>query len=601
MQRARMAADGDFPALLAEVDTLFPKGSSVRSFEARDAAQKWLLGLWISRDVAAAAAHVVSLNDAILGSSFGLVLGSVAPGKVAEILSGPHAKGLGEFFNSAVMRSLSAADPHEYVRIAAGNGKDTPRYWSRALQTIAGKDPAEAARLWQTRTGTHRTEALDALLGVWVKQDAAAARRWLEQLPDAKERLEATHAWLGALASSDLAAARTQLLEIDLGKWEKGPQGYSYPPIYYLTDARAAVLVEVAKQDLPLALRDLAALKARGLPESPGKDEEGREIPSAAQSLLAAMSEAAAPALPSDPAALLAQLARVRDASGMTAQQFKEFELLCLDKKLFGFSAPDAIDSLRTLAAETDLAGRGKVLSSLIANASRTDRDAALGVFDALPAATQREIADQGASDLMHVSPEAFARVAAHLSSEKWTADMAGMMAGAKPEVLANVIAALPVAPQTTEARQAFASRWAQDDPEAAAHWANGLPPGAASAQTAQSVADAWARYDETAASAWAATLPPGKARNGAAAGLVAAVAGLEPDSAWKWAQAITDPALSVGAYREVARSWGNEAPPEFRGALTAALDAAAASPGEREELLRYLDAPGKPNAAPAK
>ncbi len=52
MARVRKAEAGDFAALLDDLDTTFPKGVN---YEARDAAQKWLLGLWIARDPDAAA------------------------------------------------------------------------------------------------------------------------------------------------------------------------------------------------------------------------------------------------------------------------------------------------------------------------------------------------------------------------------------------------------------------------------------------------------------------------------------------------------------------------------------------------------------------
>src|SRR6188768_78032 len=71
MARVKAATSGDFAALLEELDTLLPK--EVHSAD-REAAQKWLLALWISKDADAAVTCVAGKQDKFLGSMLGFVL-----------------------------------------------------------------------------------------------------------------------------------------------------------------------------------------------------------------------------------------------------------------------------------------------------------------------------------------------------------------------------------------------------------------------------------------------------------------------------------------------------------------------------------------------
>ena len=135
MTRVKAADSHDFAALLEELDTLLPKEAHSTD---REAAQKWLLALWITRDADAAVTCVAGKQDKFLGSMLGFVLGSVAPDTVAAVLAGPLKNDLGEFFPSAALHSLATADPREFLKLASDkNAAGSPwiRNWPRALAT----------------------------------------------------------------------------------------------------------------------------------------------------------------------------------------------------------------------------------------------------------------------------------------------------------------------------------------------------------------------------------------------------------------------------------------------------------------------------------
>lgn len=207
MTRVKAAASGDFAALLEELDTLLPKeGHSTE----REAAQKWLLAQWISKDLDAALAYVAGKQDKFLGSTFGLLLGSLAPDKVPAILAGPHKSDLGEYFPSAALHSLATTDPRAFLKLDAKDlGTAWSRHWPRALASLADTDPAAAAAAW-TAAGSKaqlRNSALFSLLSSWTERDLPGARQWAGSLTNETDRHLARHAWLGTLARRDPRAA----------------------------------------------------------------------------------------------------------------------------------------------------------------------------------------------------------------------------------------------------------------------------------------------------------------------------------------------------------------------------------------------------------
>jgi hypothetical protein len=218
MARAWVAAAADFPALMEELDIAFPKDAN---FEARDAAEKWILGLWIRQDADAAAAWVAGKKDDFLGSVFGFALGRAGPDKAEAILNGPFGKSFGKYFAASFKYVLSATDPRRYLLLfpATSTKYSAPSEWVRALGNFAVTAPEEAASRWVEAKPPAADKALTAILSAWVQHDAQAARNWVDALENPEMRRGAQHAWLGALARENPAAARSALAEMDPGAW----------------------------------------------------------------------------------------------------------------------------------------------------------------------------------------------------------------------------------------------------------------------------------------------------------------------------------------------------------------------------------------------
>lgn len=258
MARVKAATPGDFAALLEELDTLLPKEGH---FAEREAAQKWLLALWISKDADAAVTCVAGKQDKFLGSTFGLVLGSVAPDIVAAVLAGPHKNDLGDYFPSAALRSLATADPREFLKLSLDkNAAGSPwiRNWPRALATLADSDPVAAAAAW-TAAGTKepsRNSALFSLLASWTERDLPGARLWAESLTNDADRQIARHAWLGTLARRDPRAALKELAGMDAGEFLPGNHD-----VTRLLDARVEIVAALARESLPEAIAAIQDLK----------------------------------------------------------------------------------------------------------------------------------------------------------------------------------------------------------------------------------------------------------------------------------------------------------------------------------------------------
>jgi hypothetical protein len=594
MDRVRKAEAEDFAALLDDLDTTFPKGVN---FEARDAAQKWLLGLWIARDPDAAAEYVAAKKDDLLGCSFGLVLGSVAPGKVEAVINGPLGNSFGKYFDSAVMRSLSATDPREYLRQAdKPDAKSPPRYWARALDALAATDPQAAVTEW-SRWGTKGggKEALPSLLGVWVQQDASAARKWVESLENPETRRLAQHAWLGALARQDLDTARRTLAEMG---WLVGDEKQDMS-----ADPRGAIAAATARQDLPAALADLAAVDAL-IQKSHEMTEFLNGQPGSLDprtTMRRAIVEAAAASLPDEPAALYAALDNLRTGNGAAWDAAMENDLIL--RKMRNKDAATMLEAARIGAERLQAAGETNLwthdwLPNLVSDAARSDPAATVEFLSTLPAELRSVFAGTAFSTLEKADPAVLARAATFVPAHAWTSQMGQQFARA-PQQTASAVAVLPVSPQTGMARHAFAEAWTRNDPDAAAQWIATLPPDAGTTEAARGVAAAWAGYDDTAASAWVASLPQGHARDGAALGLAATIGATEPEAAWHWADSISDATRSSDAFWNVARQWGNEAPPEFRAAFSAALDAAGYGGDIKAKALSDLDKPPQRTQSP--
>ncbi len=521
------------------------------------------------------------------------MLGSVAPRKVEAILNGPLGESCGKYFASAVMHSLSAADPREYLRVAEKpDAKSPPRYWARALAALAATDPQGAVAEW-SRWGTKRRgkNALSAILGAWVQQDASAARQWVESEDDANTRRTAQHAWLSVLSRYDLATARRTMSE---NFWFVG--GIGGGEDQDMQSLCVEIAAATARQDLPAALEDLLAVRL-AINQSRETAEYLKGQPESLDPCVAmrrAIVEAAAASLPDEPAALFAALENLRAKAGAVLDGSMEGDLIL--GKMRNRDAATVLETARMGAERLQATGETQLwaqewLPRLISSAAGSDPAATVEFISTLPPDVRGLFASTALGSFSETDPALIARAAGFLTANECNGALGQQLAIA-PQATASIVAALPVNINTGEARSAFAGSWARRDPAAAAQWVAALPPDAGSAQAARGVTDAWARYDDTAASAWAASLPQGPARDGAALGLAASTAAAEPESAWQWAASISDARLSAQAFGSVARLWGNEAPPEFRAALSAAMDRGGYDAESRESCLRALNQP---------
>lgn len=577
MARVKSAAPGDYAALLEEIGSLFPEDDSGK----KEAAQRWLLGLWIARDADAAAAFVAEKDDTLTGAFFGMMLGRVAPQKVAGFLNGPLRHKFGEAFRGAALRALAETDPREFLKLeTSGNDEEYQRHWTRALQSLGCHDPAAAAAVWANsgRMGPTGQEALFSLVNSWMARDPQAVRSWLGSLKDAECRRLAQHAWLSSLAKADLAAARRELEKLDLGVWLPGQAGAT------TGDARMAILAALARENLPAALAELEKLNKSVKAVEPAETDDpfaGGVDPRAA--LCQVLVEAVAPGLPNDPAQLLWALRKLGRNFALT----KDMQRRLADLKMRDWSKETVFQAIQMLLPDNpkyDELGEW-MRDSLVTKITSADPDMSIALFASLPEKQREEIAWDMFSSLHDT--ESMLKFAQHLPEDRWSGPIARKLA-AVPEEAKALIEQVPASGNTSDVFSEFAGTWGRRDPEAAAQWLLTLP-GEGPHYAAQGLAAEWAVYDDAAASAWVASLPEGLTRDGAARGLVRGIASADPEAAWQWAASLSK-YQAAKAYGEVARWWGNKAPPEFVAALTEAMKNADAS--DRDAALENLSKP---------
>ena len=594
MARAKAATSAEFPALLAELNTMFP-GDPLN--ESSLAAMDWLLALWITRDADAAAAWVVEKNNGRL-VEFVALLANIAPEKFAPMLAGPLREQLGKGFLDSALRTVAETTPLVFLKVdPATVGDAFPGHYARAMRTLARTDPAGAAELWRPR-GTGAPGGKDALyniVGNWIAHDPQAARRWVDALPDGEARRLAQHAWLGSLAKQNPRAALRALAGMDLGAWMPGvPGGMDQPELQYPQDARLILVAALARQDLPAAIAEMEKLAAAASSDQPAYQSTLRQ----------ALATSAAEALPSEPAALFAAFAALTGSDGQPLDPtlLAELRRTVVLLKMTSWNSAAKLEALRLVEAGGPLANRAEgyarsgLAHQLLNGVINSDPQAALAFIRTLPETERWRMAQLAIDNFRGDNLDLLQQAATMLPPALWNSAIGSRLAQ-WPEQTAPLLTGLPHNESTSEARAAFAKSWADDDPEAAAHWVTSLPNGAAPA--ARGLTAAWAAYDDTAASTWTASLPPGATRDGAAAGLATSIAAADPESAWQWAASISDTALSASTLRQVARQWGQEAPPEFRTALTAALDRAGLPEEQKSAALRSLEMP-RPGIQPS-
>lgn len=592
----KLAQEKDFAALVEELDLLYPEGTG---YFKREAARRWILGLWIVRNPEAAAGFVASRQDERMGSLLGLLLGELAPQAVEGILAGPHRGDLGKYFERAVGRSLAEHHPEIYLENRARNSKGESHF-VLAVKALAAGDPVAAADYWENRgpKAPGANAGLAVVVSAWAERDPDAAAGWIGRLEAPETRRMARHAWLAAMAKKDLPAARRALVEWDATLWSAaGTEGVTSPEPLNDGNGRLAVLGAMAKQDLPSALAEWQRLIKDGIVEGPSKEPDPfASKPDSA--LLKEITAAVAPGLPGDPAGFFETLRRILPEGGELEATHHRLRLMLIKEKSASWPAAQQLEVLRNLFQQPVDVGIAEWTRHLVQNLASRNPEASLELLSSLPEAQRGMMADQMVVSLHFDEAEKMKQFAALVPPGGWTAAM-GAKFGALPETGAAVLANLPETDGSGAARIEFSMGWAKADPEAAARWVEGLQADQGAMASAGGVAAGWAGYDETAASGWVNHLPPGQARDGAAAGLADTLAGMDAEAAWQWAASVSDVELGLKTMGKLARTWGNGAPPEFREHYLSVLASAGMDRGTLEEARQVLEAP--PGNEPAK
>lgn len=584
MRRVKAADVSGFPALMGELDERSGRDTPDPGLQE---ARAWLLSLWIERDVAGAAEFVASRKEDLagLGTQFGLVLGETDAGKAMEVLAGPLAGSMGDYFVKSVMRSVATNWPREFLTMDfKSKSKDWQAHLPSALKALAAEDPRGAAEAW-TNLGEETRWAAAAIIEAWVGRNPAEARRWVESMQDPAARLAGRHAWLNGLVKQDPQAALRRILEMgdSLKGKQSGREETDYP------DARTELIRVLSHESAGAALEAWKTMKDAGLVPNV---EIGPSSPSPESNIRQVISEVLARKLPDDPA----QLRKALESLVPGNTDAGERERLAMVKsdiwgqKIRSFSSASALEAARFLSQDDPKTNAGNIIEC-IKNVASHDPSVVGPLLAELP---EKQRSDIAVKALWGIQPDQVAAVQAIIASVPpayWRPEFGSRLA-ARPEANADFMAGLPDTPKTGMARSNFAGEWGRADPATADQWVAGLPSTAGSTQAARGLMESWGSYDETAASSWANTLPPGPVRNGAALGLAASVSALEPDSGWQWAASIGDPVMRADAMAHVATKWGNEAPPEFRAAFSAALDAGGYTGGVKTKLLLPLDEP---------
>jgi hypothetical protein len=468
--------------------------------------------------------------------------------------------------------SRDAEGAYDYV---AGKSRDSTlqECFGMMLGRVA---PAKVEAILQKsvlqQTPPFTAEGLAAIMNSGLARDAGAVRDWLNGLKDAELRHRAQHAWLAALAKRDAAAAQRESEKMDAGAWLK--EG----------DGRVAVVAALARENLPAAVREMKRLTdlVKATKSRAGSSDPFASPP---QEVWWAVQEAVASGLPRDSAKLLPALREIGKDCEMDGEQRESLQRRLADIKIEEWNTETALEAMKLLlpassAPQDSLSDT--LRDELSKKVTRADPELSLQYYASLSEAGRKELGFDFIRGIIDARNPAFTlRLAALVHPGGWSMSGANTLAGKlgeTPEAGKAIIEALPVNGNNASAHADFAGRWARSDPDAAAQWVASRPE---DLYAAQGLAESWAGFDDTGASAWAAGLPEGKLRDGAARGLVNAIASLEPETAWRWAADISSPWQAAQAYRDLAKWWGNKAPPEFVAALNEAMKHGDASDSE--------------------
>lgn len=594
MRRAAAAGTADFPALLAEIEALFPDAGS---HDAKEAARRWLLGLWMATDVDAAAAFVGHPEDKDLQLAFGELLCRVAPESVERFLDSPGKDLLGWAGHEQLLLTLADLDPAAYFRMMPGNLDASEARQAAAMQ-LAKTDPLAAADAWLTR-GVGAVQELSSLATIadsWMERDPEGMGRWVKALMEKTGSdvlpdflmVPVRHIWISALARKDLEAARRELAELNWGPWNSTLTGEGFKSV----DARAGIIAAMAGQDLGSALAEWKRMMTEN---AMPRLQIGGTVPDVPTQVSDAIAGNLIRVLPEDAAHFLPALQKLTAGADHTNPMLGYVEQSILETRIQGWSTGDKLEAARLLA--TGQPGRVEMLRQIFDSLGPGITPEVMTSLISLPAEARGILGQRFIESKLWDQKSYRDQLVNAIPVDSWSENL-GVMLGRKSTVQASVevMDSLPENAATALARQGFAGEWARNDPEAAAAWLATLPQSAAgTAQAALGLAQKWAGYDETSASGWVDSLPAGPARDGAAAGLASSLMSVDANAAWQWADSVADPGWKVEALTRVARQWGNGAPEEFRAGFATALSRAGVAADAQAQALDLLNkAPGK-------
>lgn len=543
VKAVKNATGGQFPDLFDALAGIFPPDEDHDSYVA---AQRFLLGTWISRDAEAALAFVIERkSSAELVEHAAKLMGLMEPEKMIELMGKPEATDLPERFADTALEEVARVRPELYLRFdPKGDASRNP--WRLAVKQLTLEAPLETVAAWFSRkpdpTADFDTNLLITTGSAWQTRDSAGARRWAEGLASESGRRIALHGWLSSLARTSPRAALDALAEMghEFGGDSGTPSPGSSPVVESWGDSRLDVAGQLARQDFSSALQE-----AQRIADSfPRKDYDATH--STMDRVRQWMAKAKIGALPDDPAGLLAGLDEMTHAAGGDAAWWREVQTEVLAEKIAGWTREDC---LTALGARLKAGVNDPVVPVLLERAAGADPHAMLEALPGMALDLQAVLARAVFFALPREEQEQRRALLERWPAVPWTPELTKSLQGEEADyapVLAN-------GTWPGEVRATFAEQWAETDPAAAAAWVSDLPPQAGGrAEETGAVARAWAGQDEAEASAWVDTLPQGVERDAAAAALVNALAPFNPEAARQWALSIQNEGSRGKALKEL-------------------------------------------------
>lgn len=582
-QQVKKATPADFPRLLEEWRNLFPETEDGIQGQPEHAL-RWLFAQWLVHD---REGFVKATADPEFYSSYqaAQVIVQIKPELAAELLRGRESKALDKYFTDFLTSELASQRPALYLSLNPDGIVDfTPGDhmanddWETAIRNLSKTDPEAAANAWRKRKlENNASSLLNALLPAleaWMADDPPL-KEWVSQIDDPEIRDLANHARLMVLSKKDPRAALAELYSSRL-----------QPNNDLRTNAPGEVLTQLAKQDLPSALRLLketeegffSRFKTNWQPLPPQEElaenpfgnmgpwgrssnDSNDDLDIENNGVRDTILGNAADLLPSEPGELIAALHKLRTEMGNIDEEWqRRVEAGLIRVKLSQAPVETCLATAKLWAGEMNGEPDDKTFQSLAARAAKTDPDKAEAALDSLPEAARASFAAEIVKALPPEETERRLALLGQFTPTQWDKEL-GESLGKHAADYADSIATLPGA-TTSRAREEFMKEWALNDPEAAAQWFAALPQDAAAGPAALGLFNGWRDFDKSAAITWAESLPAGPARQAVALDVVRALADRSPGEAWRWAATITDPKIRAWAYNtlSVTRKDGPEA-----------------------------------------